>query len=76
VLDTLGVAQLLVDPKVLTVDEMLNAIGECYERRVEIQTILGAKMPEVKTAILNLFPMICNRTRQSSLDVLGSSNVA
>jgi polysaccharide pyruvyl transferase WcaK-like protein len=60
VLETLGVAELVVDPRVLSTDEMLNIIEDRYTRRREFQTHLEARMPEVRERILNLIPEICN----------------
>ncbi len=71
VLETLGIPELLVDPRVMTVNEMLNIIGESYDRREEIRMLLEAKLPEVKKSLLSLMPAIFNHIQQPALHSVG-----
>jgi len=59
VLGAIGAGQLVVDPRILGTAEMLQIVGDRFDRRAELRALLDAKMPTVKRTILNLIPEIC-----------------
>jgi colanic acid/amylovoran biosynthesis protein len=73
VLDTLSAGDLVVDPQALSVDEMLRVIGEKYDKRGKIKSLLAENMVQVKGTILNLFPEICNRSARSAMNLTGTA---
>jgi colanic acid/amylovoran biosynthesis protein len=73
VLETLGAADLVVDPQVLGVEEMLCVIGEKFDKRSKIKTLLSGNIVEVRRTILDLFPEICSRAKQASLKLTGTA---
>ncbi|HLX43618.1 MAG TPA: polysaccharide pyruvyl transferase family protein [Bryobacteraceae bacterium] len=73
VLDTLGAGELVVDPQKLSVDEMLRVIGEKYDNRGKIETLLASNVVDVRKTILNLFPEICSRAKDRVLKLTGTA---
>jgi colanic acid/amylovoran biosynthesis protein len=67
VLDTLGVAKLVVDPRIMSIDEMLKIIGDSYDKRREIKTLLEGRMTMAREAVLSLVSEIWQGGHQPSL---------
>ncbi len=55
VMETIGVAELVADPRKLGKDQILEAIADALEQRVGLRAHLEKTMPQVKESILNLF---------------------
>ena len=55
VMESIGVASVVVDARKLGTDEILEAIDQSYEERALIHRHLEKKMPEVKDSVLSLF---------------------
>ncbi len=66
VLETLGAAELVVDPRTMSNPDMVRILGETFERRAEVHAKLAARMPTVKQSILNLMPEICALSGQTA----------
>jgi polysaccharide pyruvyl transferase WcaK-like protein len=52
---SIGIESLVVDPRRMDQEQILNVIEEAYERRADLRQQLERKMPQVKEAVLNLF---------------------
>lgn len=55
VMETIGVGDLVADPRTLDKHEILGIIDKAFEQRALLRTQLENKMPQVKETILNLF---------------------
>jgi colanic acid/amylovoran biosynthesis protein len=55
VMNTIGVADLVADPRKLGKEEILAAIGKAFKRRKQLREHLERTIPQVKRTILNLF---------------------
>ena len=55
VFESIGVGDLVADPRQLELDEMLEIIQSAYQKRSETKENLKWKMPEVKKRLDNLF---------------------
>jgi len=55
VFESIGVGDLIADPRQLTIEETLSIIGKALTERGEIQKHLLGAIPEAKEKILNLF---------------------
>ncbi len=55
VMQSLGLSDLVVDPRALDQGEILNTISRLFEDRSNIRRHLTQKMPEVRTIVLSLF---------------------
>jgi len=55
VFESIGVGDLIADPRQLTIEETLSIIGKALTEREEIQKHLLGAIPEAKEKILNLF---------------------
>jgi polysaccharide pyruvyl transferase WcaK-like protein len=55
VMETLGIQDLVVDPRNMTEDEIVRRIGIAYSARERIRRELQSRVPEVKRTALNLF---------------------
>ena len=55
VFESIGVGDLVADPRQLELDEMLEIIQSAYQKRSETKEHLKWKMPEVKKRLDNLF---------------------
>jgi len=58
VLQTLGVDRLVVDPRNMDEEGVLNALSSAYQERNAIRRELEKKMPEVQQTVLNLFAFL------------------
>jgi colanic acid/amylovoran biosynthesis protein len=73
VLNTLSAGDLVVDPRVSSVDEMLRVIGEKYDQRGKIKGLLAENMIGLRRTILSLFPEICNRSAKAEMNLTGTA---
>lgn len=55
VMQTIGVSELVADPRKLGKDEILAVIDNAFEQRASIRSHLERTMPDVKKSVLNLF---------------------
>lgn len=55
VMETIGVAELVADPRTLEKEEILAVISSAFEQRTRFREHLETTMPRVKQTILNLF---------------------
>lgn len=55
VMETIGVQELVADPRALDKHEILGIIDRAFEQRALLRTHLENKMPQVKETVLNLF---------------------
>lgn len=55
VMQTIGVAELVADPRKLEKEEILGIIDNAFEQRASLRGHLEATMPQVKETVLNLF---------------------
>jgi colanic acid/amylovoran biosynthesis protein len=55
VMETIGVEDIVVDPQVMTADEILRAIARIYQDKDELHHRLKNKMPEVREGVLSLW---------------------
>jgi polysaccharide pyruvyl transferase WcaK-like protein len=55
VMQTIGVAELVADPRKLEKEEILGIIDNAFEQRASLKRHLEKTMPHVKETILNLF---------------------
>ncbi len=55
VMNTIGVADLVADPRKLETGEILAMIRDAFSRRMQLREHLERTMPKVKETILNLF---------------------
>ena len=58
VMQTIGVEELVADPRKLEYGDILSVIDRVYEQRVSFQRQLEQTMPGVKKVVLQLFPDI------------------
>jgi polysaccharide pyruvyl transferase WcaK-like protein len=58
VMKTIGVAELVADPRKLEQGDILSVIDRVYDQRASFQKQLEQTMPGVKKAVLQLFPEI------------------
>lgn len=66
VMQTIGVESLVVDPRRIGQEEILNIVDRTYERRDLLRQQLEQKMPQVKNTVLNLFVDIENFNKRSN----------
>ena len=62
VMQTIGVAELVADPRKLEKDEMFRVISDAFEHKVQLRGHLEKTMPQVKETVLNLFNEIDSLT--------------
>jgi colanic acid/amylovoran biosynthesis protein len=55
VMDTIGVAELVADPRRLGKEEIVRVISDAFEHRAGLRGHLEKTMPRVKETVLNLF---------------------
>jgi polysaccharide pyruvyl transferase WcaK-like protein len=55
VMETLGIDSIVADARTQTIPQILDGIGQSFDRREAIRRQLESRMPEVKAAVLNLF---------------------
>lgn len=55
VMKTIGVAELVADPRKLGKDELFRVISDAFEHKAQLRGHLEKTMPKVKETILNLF---------------------
>jgi polysaccharide pyruvyl transferase WcaK-like protein len=55
VMETIGIGSMVADARRLSVSEILRMVEESYEHRAITRQMLERTIPEVKTAVLNLF---------------------
>jgi len=55
VMQTIGVAELVADPRKLEKADLFRLISDVFERKAEFRDYLDRTMPGVKKAVLNLF---------------------
>ena len=55
VMETIGVAELVADPRKLDKEEIFRVIGDAYEHKTGLRGHLEKTMPRVKETVLNLF---------------------
>lgn len=55
VMQTIGVAELVADPRKLEKEEILGIIDDAFEQRASVRGHLEKTMPQVKETVLNLF---------------------
>ncbi len=55
VMETLGIDSIVADARTQTTSEILDGIGQTFDRREAIRRQLESRMPEVKATVLNLF---------------------
>ena len=55
VMETIGVAELVADPRKLEKEEMFRMIGDAFEQKARLRVHLEKTMPTVKETVLNLF---------------------
>lgn len=58
VMQTIGVAELVADPRKLEKEEILKVIGDAFEHKDRLREHLGKTMPRVKETVLSLFDEI------------------
>lgn len=58
VMQTIGVAELVADPRKLEKEEILRIIDDAYEHKARLRGHLEKTMPHVKETVLNLFDEI------------------
>jgi len=58
VMQTIGVGDLVADPRILQKDEIFDVIDDAFEKRAEIRGQLEKTMPQVKESVLTLFSQI------------------
>ncbi len=63
VMQTIGVAELVADPRKLEKEEILGIIDDAFEQRASLKRHLEKKMPHVKETVLNLFNEIGSLVR-------------
>ena len=66
VMRTIGVSELVADPRQLGQEEILRVIGEAFEQKARLKTHLEKVMPEVKGKVLGLFGEIGRARRGTS----------
>jgi polysaccharide pyruvyl transferase WcaK-like protein len=60
VLQAVGVGGLVADPRTMGEEQILNAIGEAFDRRAALRQQLEETIPGVKQAVLDLFKDIAD----------------
>ena len=55
VMETIGIESMVADARRLSASEILQMVEESFEHRAITRQILKRKIPEVKSAVLNLF---------------------
>ena len=55
VMQTIGVAELVADPRKLETEEIVRVISSSFEHRARLREHLERTIPEVKNTVLNLF---------------------
>jgi len=55
VMQTIGVEELVADPRRLEIQEILRVIDDAFEKRARLRGHLEKTMPHVKATVLNLF---------------------
>jgi colanic acid/amylovoran biosynthesis protein len=55
VMQTIGVADLVADPRKLEKEEIFRVIGDAFEHKARFRGYLEKTMPQVKKTVLNLF---------------------
>ena len=55
VMQTIGVAELVADPRKLEKEEIFRVIGDAFEHKARLRGHLEKTMPRVKETVLNLF---------------------
>jgi polysaccharide pyruvyl transferase WcaK-like protein len=55
VMQTIGVDNLVADPREMNKNEIMNIIDWVFEQRDYFRAQLSLKMPQVKESVLNLF---------------------
>jgi polysaccharide pyruvyl transferase WcaK-like protein len=55
VMETVGIESMVADARRLSVSEILRVVEESYDHRAITRQMLERKLPEVKSAVLNLF---------------------
>jgi polysaccharide pyruvyl transferase WcaK-like protein len=58
VMKTIGVAELVADPRILEKEEIIKIINDAFEKRYSLREHLEKTMPLVKGTVLNLFSEI------------------
>lgn len=58
VMQTIGVADLVADPRLLNHEDIMGLIDQSYDQRASFKSQLEQIMPSVKDAVLRLFPDI------------------
>ena len=58
VMQTIGVEELVADPRKLEKEEILGIIDNAFEQKDLLRENLGKKIPHVKETVLNLFKEI------------------
>jgi polysaccharide pyruvyl transferase WcaK-like protein len=58
VMQTIGVENLVADPRKLEKDEIIGIIDDAFEQRASLRGHLETTMPRVKETVLNLFAEI------------------
>jgi hypothetical protein len=64
-METIGIESMVADARRLSVNEILQMVEESFEHRAITRQILERKIPEVKTAVLNLFSDVPDETARS-----------
>jgi len=65
VMETIGIESMVADARRLSVSEILQMVEESFEHRAITRQLLKRKIPEVKTAVLNLFSDVPGETARS-----------
>ncbi|ULA68468.1 MAG: PSpyruvtrans domain-containing protein [Nitrospira sp.] len=55
VMETIGVGELVADPRILEKEEIFRMIGDAFEQKARLRVHLEKTMPKVKETVLNLF---------------------
>lgn len=55
VMETLGIAECVIDPRTMNEEQMLHIVGRAFEQRMKIRDVLETRMPQVKQAVMRLF---------------------
>lgn len=55
VMDTVGIGDCVADPRAIQTQQILDIIDRTYDNRIAVKRRLEEKMPEVRTALFNLF---------------------
>jgi len=65
VMETIGIESMVADARRLSASEILQMVEESFEHRAITRQILERKIPQVKTAVLNLFSDVLGETERS-----------